>query len=239
MIDFVKYIFLGGLMDKNKVIKKSVPDQLFKIFKDNILNNHWKTGERIPSELELMKDFNVSRSSVRTAISQLITLGLIEVKRGDGTFVKEISPSNYIKEVFPFLIKNKNNAHLLEVRNMIEKECVEILIKNYDLEKIKKLEEFCNLSESFYLNKDYENYIKIDSEFHRLICKFTENDLLLSIYEIISESFFKSSAENLSKVIDSDMKRESKLHKNLVKSIKNKDLEEAQILVHRIVYNEI
>lgn len=226
-------------MDNKKIIKESVPDQLFKIFKNNILHNHWKVGEKIPSELELMKEFNVSRSSIRTAISQLTTLGLIEVKRGDGTFIKEVSPSDYIKEVFPFLIKNKNNSHLLEVRNMIEKECVEILIKNYNLEKLEKLEEFCNLSESFYLKKDYENYIKIDSEFHLLICKLTENDLLLSIYEIVSESFFKSSLENLSKIIDSDIKKESKLHKNLVKAIKNKNLEEAQNLVHRIVYNEI
>lgn len=226
-------------MNTNKIIKKSVTDQLFEIFKENILNNTWKIGEKIPSESELMKEFDVSRSSIRMTINQLLTLGLVEVKRGDGTFVKELSPSDYIKEVFPFLIKNKNNDHLLQVRNMIEKECAKIIIDNYSVEKIEKLEKACNESEAFYLKRDYENYIKADAEFHRLICQLTDNDLLVSIYEIISDSFFKSSVENLKKVIDTDIKKESKLHKDLVEAIKNKDVKNSQLLVHRIVYNEI
>jgi|SRR5690625_911153 len=59
--------------------------QLKKKIKDKILNREYT--EKIPSERELMKEYYVSRSTVRQSISQLVQEGILEIKRGKGTFV--------------------------------------------------------------------------------------------------------------------------------------------------------
>lgn len=52
-----------------------------------ILNKEFGPGEKIPSENELAEKFNVSRLTVRQAISHLVQEGLLVAKRGGGTFV--------------------------------------------------------------------------------------------------------------------------------------------------------
>ena len=52
-----------------------------------ILNKEFNPGDKIPSENELADNFNVSRLTVRQAISQLIQEGFLVTKRGEGTFV--------------------------------------------------------------------------------------------------------------------------------------------------------
>lgn len=63
-------------------------EQLETILRDNILSGHYSTGERMPTEPELEKSYGVSRITVRRAIKELETGGLLERKQGRGTFVK-------------------------------------------------------------------------------------------------------------------------------------------------------
>lgn len=51
-----------------------------------------KVGEKLPSEHKLSDKFGVGRSTVREAIKSLVTRGILEVKRGSGTFVKNPEP---------------------------------------------------------------------------------------------------------------------------------------------------
>ncbi|MCC5896196.1 MAG: GntR family transcriptional regulator [Alkalibacterium sp.] len=52
-----------------------------------IVSNEWKSGSKIPSERTLADEFNVSRMTARQAVSSLVEEGLLERKRGSGTFV--------------------------------------------------------------------------------------------------------------------------------------------------------
>lgn len=52
-----------------------------------IVSNEWKKGTKIPSERTLAEEFNVSRMTARQAVSSLVEEGLLERKRGAGTFV--------------------------------------------------------------------------------------------------------------------------------------------------------
>ena len=63
--------------------------QLKNILKSKILSNELKGNERLPSEAELCDEYNVSRATVRQALSELIKDGLIYRDRGRGTFVTE------------------------------------------------------------------------------------------------------------------------------------------------------
>ena len=75
--------------------KKRVSDEVFEQMKNNIVSGEWAPGARIPGELELVELFQVSRVSVREAIHRLVGMGVLTIRRGEGTFVSEILPSDY------------------------------------------------------------------------------------------------------------------------------------------------
>ncbi len=68
--------------------KRSVTAQLTDYFKQQIEGGAWQVGYKIPSEHTLCAALKVSRSSVRTVISQFIALGILEPQQGKGTFLK-------------------------------------------------------------------------------------------------------------------------------------------------------
>ena len=63
--------------------------QIKETIKGWIINKEFNLGEKIPTENELAEKFNVSRLTVRQAISQLIQEGFLRSKRGEGTFVTD------------------------------------------------------------------------------------------------------------------------------------------------------
>lgn len=66
-----------------KTLGQQIEDQLMKY----ILDNQIAIGEKIPNEFELADIFGVGRSTVREAVKSLVSRGILEVRRGDGTYV--------------------------------------------------------------------------------------------------------------------------------------------------------
>ena len=61
--------------------------QLREQIRDNILSGKWEYGKELPSELRLCETLQLSRATVKQAMDELVREGLIERKRGKGTFV--------------------------------------------------------------------------------------------------------------------------------------------------------
>ena len=61
--------------------------QVLDILKSRIAAQEYTPGSKLPSEADLMKQFGVSRITVRTAINELVEDGVLERSQGKGTFV--------------------------------------------------------------------------------------------------------------------------------------------------------
>lgn len=61
--------------------------QIFIILRDRIMQGQWQAGDLLPSEPELMEQYQVSRTTIRLALDRLVNTGLIYRQRGRGTFV--------------------------------------------------------------------------------------------------------------------------------------------------------
>ena len=70
---------------------KRVSDQAYEQIRDLIFRGQLKPGEQIMPERDLAQALGVSRPTVREAIKQLVTMGLLEHRQGQGTFVRSIS----------------------------------------------------------------------------------------------------------------------------------------------------
>jgi GntR family transcriptional regulator len=82
-------------------IDKSIPTplyyQLLQILEEKIANGTWKPGDTIPTELEIMQQYGISRSTVRQAILALVNMGYLRREKSKGTIVK--SPTGRVRFV--------------------------------------------------------------------------------------------------------------------------------------------
>ena len=76
-------------MKATPVKRISISEQIAQQIKEQIISGELKPGDKLPSENELCKMYQVSRTSVRQALANLSSLDLIETRFGDGSHVKE------------------------------------------------------------------------------------------------------------------------------------------------------
>src|SRR3954462_3436602 len=88
-----------------------------------------KTGDKIPSERELSERLNFGRSSVREALRALELLGLIETRRGEGTFIRDFQDHHLIELLGTFFLKNnKVKQDLVEAKTVIELDFIRLVV---------------------------------------------------------------------------------------------------------------
>ena len=67
--------------------KSPLYQQLYQLLRNKILAGEWHPDEMLPSEADLIAQYQVSRATVRQALDELVSDGLIYRKQGRGTFV--------------------------------------------------------------------------------------------------------------------------------------------------------
>ncbi len=80
-----------------------------------------KPGDKLDSVQQLAENFQVGRAAIREALTALRAMGLIEMKQGEGTYVREFDPAMLSFPISAAVLMNKEDvAHLLEVRKLLE-----------------------------------------------------------------------------------------------------------------------
>jgi GntR family transcriptional repressor for pyruvate dehydrogenase complex len=86
-------------------------------------SGHYREGDRLPSEWQLVEELNIGRSAVREAIRELLALGVVEVRAGRGTFVRSLRSDLLLRpETFDDVLETIVRRELLEVRRIVEPE---------------------------------------------------------------------------------------------------------------------
>ena len=159
------------------ITHSNVTDQLVQYFKENIISGNWQVGEKIPSENQLTGTLGVSRASVRTAIQQLVGIGVLESRHGKGTYLLD----NQVDEAA--IGENKitaedcrDMAKVLEFRRIVESEACYLATENATGELLGQLQD-C-LDDMTNNKDDKEEFVTSDIKFHQLICGASQNPLL-------------------------------------------------------------
>ncbi len=144
-------------------------------------------GEKIPNEFELAEKFGVGRSTIREAVKGLVSRGMLEVRRGSGTYVI----STYPAEEDPLGLGRYDDKYqlaleLFEVRLMIEPEIAAYAAKNASDEEIKELFELCDEVEKIY--RSGENHVRKDIELHTMIAQCSKNRVVEILVPLIDSA---------------------------------------------------
>lgn len=76
-----------------KISNTKIYEQVADTLLESIKSGNYQVGDKIPSIQKLSKEYGVSVASVREALNALRTIGVLEIKQGYGTFVKQIEPT--------------------------------------------------------------------------------------------------------------------------------------------------
>jgi len=158
-----------------ELLSKKVATEIEK----TIITKKLEVGFKLPSELELCKQFGVSRTAVREALSMLNAMGLISIEKGRGIFVAQISSKNVTGPMHSYLFNRVGVPYVLDVidaRLIIEPEFARIAAINHNDEDIKLLEE--DLKKLISYEGDPKIIAGYDMNFHIDIAKATRNNLL-------------------------------------------------------------
>jgi GntR family transcriptional repressor for pyruvate dehydrogenase complex len=131
----------------------------------------------LPPERELAKQFNVGRTTVREALKLLTLSGLLEAKRGDGTYVRRKFTSFLSQQIeWPILLSVHEVDMIVEVREALEVKTARLAAERATPEEIEKIEVFQQLLE--IEGRDIERETDLDLEFHHAIADASHNELL-------------------------------------------------------------
>lgn len=168
-----------------KVDKKLLGDQIEDELMNFILQEPVEIGQRIPNEFELAERFGVGRSTIREAVKGLVSKGILEVRRGSGTYVVctrslEDDPLGLSK----LQDKYKLSLELFDVRLMLEPEIAAQAAEYATEEELKQLKKLCDETEQIYLSG--KNHIPKDIEFHTCIAKCSKNRVVETLIPLIN-----------------------------------------------------
>jgi GntR family transcriptional repressor for pyruvate dehydrogenase complex len=164
----------------------------YDIVADQILNDittgRWEVGKKLPSEASLIEEYQVSRVTLREGLKKLSVLGVLRIVQGDGTYVNEILPSQFVEPLYPLMAYNKENINeIYDARVCIESGACYLAALRRTEEQVKQLEEIMeNMDDAIGFN-DYASYSKFDREFHSLILKIAENKILETINNMFGD----------------------------------------------------
>jgi GntR family transcriptional repressor for pyruvate dehydrogenase complex len=174
--------------------QKRISDEVFEQMKEHIISGDWAPGKKIPGELELVELFNVSRVSVREAIHRLVGMGVLTIRRGEGTFVTEMLPENYMNALLPILmIEGSSFSEMLEFRAIIEVESARLAARRADEQDFYRMEEVLQVMERCKGNN--REFAKADLNFHVAVAMATHNSVIIKVNAIIHDMLKKMMEE--------------------------------------------
>jgi GntR family transcriptional repressor for pyruvate dehydrogenase complex len=151
-----------------------------------ISQKKFSTGEKLPSELELCKQFGVSRTVIREAVTSLQAKGLIAVRKGKGIFVKELTGSSVSDPLQFYLQMNSGRSDVIDLvraRQLIEPEVAALAAASRTAEDLVRLKE--DLARLGACADDYAALARLDTQFHVDIARATGNPVLPLLMEPI------------------------------------------------------
>lgn len=170
------------------VVKDRLSDQVARELQAMICNQLYQIGDKLPVENDLAQMFSVSRITIREAVRMLSIMGILDVRQGDGTFVKSLSPESFMRPLIPMLSLNKKNLEdIFEVRMLIECKAAELAAQFATDEQIEVLQGLYDKMEACALNGDLDTYNDYDANYHYEIARFSSNEVLKTILGLLGD----------------------------------------------------
>lgn len=169
----------------------SVVQNIIDRLADALIDGNLKPGDKLPTEPELARDLGVGRNSVREAVRILVSYGILEIRRADGTYVcSGFSPKMINPLLYGMILQqDRSHGHLLDLRKMIEDGVLQLIVnRGITPEHQAAIElRYHNLETILTGTAPLaEDVLDADIFFHKAIAESTENPLIVQLNDLIA-----------------------------------------------------
>jgi GntR family transcriptional repressor for pyruvate dehydrogenase complex len=179
-----------------------------------------KPGTRLPPEKELIVEFGVSRPALRETIHTLVGLGLLEVRRGQGTYVRAPTSATAIRpDVVSLLLESEGLKDLHDIRRILEPELAARVAERATEEELDELE--ASLDQMEHALERAESTYESAWDFHRGLAQAGGNPALATIMAILYEMLRTAEAPLYERHFD--MRRDIDEHRRLLSALRSRE----------------
>ena len=204
---------------RRRTLHEEISDQII----DLITDGSWPPGEKIPGELALSEQFQVSRNSLRESIKALELVGLLSSHPGKGTFVSSLAVERIHQLRYHDAVDGCDSIlDLMEVRLLIEPSLCYTAAEQATAEQLEALEAAVNkISEAVRKNEyNFEHHM----DFHMLLYRISGNPLITGFLDSIRERLIIARRDIYFKVESPEIVRnELDEHEKILEAIKSGD----------------
>lgn len=216
------------MSDISPLVKRSLVDQALEQLRLRIHQGVWAVGQRLPTEPELSAELGISRNTVREAMRVLAFSGLIEIRQGDGSYLRAVvDPMDTLKA-----LSRCSPEHARETRHILEVEAFGLAALRRTDEDLKELREALVISGSHY-HGDLDSYIACDLVFHRRLVDAAHNPSLSELYRYFSSIVGAQLRHTLN--INPRRQEVFDLHIELLDAVEQRDPERAKALSRQLI----
>jgi len=166
------------------------PQRLYEQIVDQIIDliaqGEFPAGSQLPPERELAQQLQVSRASLREALTVLQMMGLVETRSGHGTFVSDRNSSPLLSFDYSWFYEAEESPFaILQARAVVEPSIAAFAAEHRSNEDLKRIEEIQRLVD---VDKfDRQVFSEGDRKFHLAIAEISGNAVLVKMMSIVYE----------------------------------------------------
>jgi DNA-binding FadR family transcriptional regulator len=202
---------------RRPVLSEAIRDYLRQYIVDHNLN----PGDPLPPEAQLAQEMGVGRGSVREAIKSLQSLGVVEVRHGEGLYVRAFSFAPMIETVkYGMRFNAKSLSELAQIRYFLERAAIEEAVQRIGEDDIERMEELIQTWEARVQNG--EGHGDLDEQFHRILHGCLDNHMFVQLFELFWVAFQGLGDQGRSP--EEDLRN----HREILDAVKAHDLEAAR-----------
>jgi len=201
-------------MEFTPVKTRRLYEDIVEQIKQFIDEGQLKPGDQLPAERELAERLQVSRVSVREAIKSLEMLGFVDIRPGDGTFIRDTNTDDIIRPLAMFLAVERHSLlDMFELRRIFETAAAGLAAVRADAAEVVQIGVYLDRMKQGVNLQDSEKGEEFDTAFHYAVAEATHNSLLVRLFRTVAEDFAKAnstarrqlfigSVDNVQKIVD-------------------------------------
>jgi len=193
-------------------------EQVIGQLRQSVVSGEWPVGTRIPNESTLSEALGVGRNTVREAVRALAHGGILEVRQGDGTYVRATSEvSGALRSLCGAELRE-----VLQVRRCLEVEGARLAAAARSKKDVALLRRLLRRRDELELGDDHAAFVQADAALHFAVMQASGNTVLTELYrgltEVVAASVATTSAAHEPREIR---------HGGLIDAIAAQDVESA------------
>ncbi len=179
-----------------------------------------KVAEKLPGEMKLAKQYNVSRPVIREALKLLQERGLITLKNGSGAYITRPENDTVMNAINSIMqVDRIKSDDLTQMREILELSSVDQAVKRITDEQLKEMDAILSKFEDKSL--PLKERVKLDEQFHIAIAQATGNELLSMFVGVLTSLLRDYMGKGI--LIEGGIEDAIKRHREIYQALLNRD----------------